>query len=311
MTKDTVEVFQVAAKQLAKKLIASLLIAVFLLVLFPASSLAISKPTGVKATSSSYNSIKVSWKKVTGASGYYVYQASSKTGKYSLVKTITSGSTLSYTKSSLTSGKAYYYKVKAYQTVNKVKKASAYSSIVSAKPIPAKPTNFKLSSISATSAKIAWKKVTGASGYEIYRATSKTGKYTKIATSTKGSSVSYTSKNLVTGKSYYYKLRAYKKVANKKVYGLYSPVIRAIPTKAAAQVAPKISGPTSLALAQGYAKTSSSIYTITGKPTPEVTKTAGNDKITWNANTKKLDIAPGLAAGSYKVTLSAINGVKP
>jgi len=40
-----------------------------------------------------------------------------------------------------------------------------------------------------------------------------------------------------------------------------------------------------------------------------VTKTAGDAKITWNNATKKLDIASGLAAGTYPVTLKAGNGV--
>jgi hypothetical protein len=42
-----------------------------------------------------------------------------------------------------------------------------------------------------------------------------------------------------------------------------------------------------------------------------VTKTSGNAAITWNNTTNKLDIAAGLAAGTYPVTLKAANGVAP
>lgn len=58
--------------------------------------------------------VTVSWKKTTGAAGYYVYRASSAKGKYSRVKTITSGRTLKYVDSKVKKGKTYYYKVVPY-----------------------------------------------------------------------------------------------------------------------------------------------------------------------------------------------------
>jgi len=75
--------------------------------------------------------------------------------------------------------------------------------------------------------------------------------------------------------------------------------------------APTITGPTSLTLAQGYAATSTNAYTFTGYPAPTVTKTSGDAEITWNNATKKLDIAAGLAAGTYAASLRATNGVSP
>jgi uncharacterized repeat protein (TIGR02543 family) len=42
-----------------------------------------------------------------------------------------------------------------------------------------------------------------------------------------------------------------------------------------------------------------------------VTKTSGNANITWNDTTKKLDIAAGLAVGTYIVTLNAANVIQP
>ena len=71
----------------------------------------------------------VKWGKVSGASGYEIYRSTKKTGTYSRVKSITSGSTTSYTNSGLTSKKGYYYKVKAYRTVNGKKVYSSYSSV--------------------------------------------------------------------------------------------------------------------------------------------------------------------------------------
>lgn len=179
----------------------------------------LSKPT-VKVSSNSYNSNKLSWNKVTGSSGYEVLRATSKTGTYKLVKTITSGSTVSYTDKSLATGTTYYYKVRAYRTVDKKKVYSSYSSIASAKPVLKTPS-VKLTS-GSKKATIKWEKISGASGYEVYRATSKSGKYSKIKTITKNSTVSYVNSSLTKNKTYYYKVRAYRTVNGKKIYSSYS-----------------------------------------------------------------------------------------
>ncbi|MDY4736879.1 N-acetylmuramoyl-L-alanine amidase [Terrisporobacter sp.] len=179
----------------------------------------LSKPT-VKVSSNSYNSNKLSWNKVTGSSGYEVLRATSKTGTYKSVKTITSGSTVSYTDTKLATGKTYYYKVRAYRTVDKKRVYSSYSSIVSAKPV-LKTTSIKLTA-GSKKATIKWEKISGASGYEVYRATSKSGKYSKIKTITKNSTVSYVNSSLTKNKTYYYKVRAYRTVNGKKIYSSYS-----------------------------------------------------------------------------------------
>lgn len=179
----------------------------------------LSKPT-VKVSSNSYNSNKLSWNKVKGASGYEVLRATSKTGTYKSVKTITSGSTVSYTDKSLATGTTYYYKVRAYRTVDKKKVYSSYSSVVSAKPVLKTPS-VKLTS-GSKKATIKWEKISGASGYEVYRATSKSGKYSKIKTITKNSTVSYVNSSLTKNKTYYYKVRAYRTVNGKKIYSSYS-----------------------------------------------------------------------------------------
>ena len=71
---------------------------------------------------------------------------------------------------------------------------------------------------------VSWKKVSGATGYEIYRSTRKSSGYKKVKTISKGSTLSYKNTKLKKGKTYYYKVRAYKKVNGKKVYGSYSSV---------------------------------------------------------------------------------------
>jgi LPXTG-motif cell wall-anchored protein len=76
--------------------------------------------------------------------------------------------------------------------------------------------------------------------------------------------------------------------------------------------APGITGPKELKLNTGYAATSSAAFSLTGYPAPAVSQsTTHGGKITWNATTGKLDIAPGLAAGTYTVILTAANDIEP
>lgn len=82
------------------------------------------------------------------------------------------------------------------------------------------PTISYVKSVKAGQLKVAWKSVTGAGYYQVYRSTSKNGTYKKIKETT---SLSYTDKNRTEGKKYYYKVRAVKKVADKVYsYSTYS-----------------------------------------------------------------------------------------
>lgn len=72
----------------------------------------------------------ISWKKVSGASGYQVSRSAKKTGTFTTVKTTSS---LKYTNTSLTSKKTYYYKVRAYKTINGVRYYGRWSSVKTAK----------------------------------------------------------------------------------------------------------------------------------------------------------------------------------
>jgi hypothetical protein len=78
---------------------------------------------------------KLSWKKVSGASGYEIYRATSKKGKYSLIKTVTSGKTTAFTDKKAKKGKTCYYKVKAFK---KYSGSTVYAENSAVKKIKAK-----------------------------------------------------------------------------------------------------------------------------------------------------------------------------
>lgn len=169
-------------------------------------------PTNLKASSSSYNSINVNWGAVVGAEGYEVYTSTSNTGDYTSISTT---SKTSYNNTGLTTSNNYYYKVRSYKMVSSVKVYSEYSTAASSKPILGLPINVIATRINSEGIKLSWSAVAGANAYEIYRATTSTGTYSLL---TKTVHLDYTNSNLITGKTYYYKIRSYRIVGNISVY---------------------------------------------------------------------------------------------
>lgn len=85
----------------------------------------------------------------------------------------------------------------------------------------------KVASASYDKLRLSWEPLSGVDGYQIYRATSKSGKYAKIATVKGASGATYTDTGRTCGTRYYYKLRAYKKIGGKTVYSKYSTILSA------------------------------------------------------------------------------------
>lgn len=147
------------------------------------------------------NGIKVSWGKVSGANGYYVYRKVSG-GKYSRIASV-SGSTLSYTDKKPENGTTYVYTVRAY-------KDSTLSSYNSSKEVLCMSTpQMDKAASKQGGMQVSWKKVNGASGYYVYRKTG-SGKWQKIGSTKKESAVSYSDGSAIGGLTYSYTVRAYK-----------------------------------------------------------------------------------------------------
>lgn len=85
---------------------------------------------------------------------------------------------------------------------------------------------------SSKTVKFTWKKTktNQVDGYEVYCATSKKGKYTKVYTTENASVMKYTDsrKTSKTGKTYYYKVRGYKVIGGKKYYTKWSNIVTGI-----------------------------------------------------------------------------------
>ena len=122
--------------------------------------------TSVK--SYSYDKIKLTWEPLSGVDGYQIYRATSKSGTYSKVTSVTGASKSSYINEGRTCGKTYYYKVRAYKRINGKTVYSKFSSVMSAyaKPAKVKITDAYAPSLATTTIAVDFTTVRGATDYE-------------------------------------------------------------------------------------------------------------------------------------------------
>ena len=152
-------------------------------------------------------SLELSWDKVKNDDGYRIYRLDTNTDTYKLVKTINNNTTTSYKHSNLVSATNYYYKVKAFKYLNGSNRYSDYSSRLKATTRPLQPSVI-LNSTKSKSIKVSWTNISKrATGYEVRMSTSKNGTFNSIGTTT---NTSFTKVNLTKGKTYYFKIRAYR-----------------------------------------------------------------------------------------------------
>ena len=115
----------------------------------------------------------------------------------------------------------YTFKIIPYYTKNGKVVKSYYSKTANIytlkklnKPVIKKYSSGKI--------KISWNNIEGESGYQISRSTSKTG--TGIISTIGSNTSKYKVVSATKGKTYYYKVRTYKVVGGKKIYGPWSSV---------------------------------------------------------------------------------------
>ena len=213
-----------------KKLIAMLLTAALIVTMampaFADESYAAANPAKVqelkvlelKVLKNGYKSLKLSWKPADGAVKYQVYRSKTgKTGSFALKFTTKN---TAYNNTAVTCGTTYYYKVRAVATDGT---KGAFSSVVKNTVQPSTVKITKVNCIDEWKVRIYWNKVAGASGYQIYR--SKKGADSWKLYKTVSGKYNYATNYLERDTKYTvweWKVRAYRTVNGKKVYGYFS-----------------------------------------------------------------------------------------
>lgn len=145
--------------------------------------------------------VKITWKSVLGCTGYKIYRKD-ENGSYIKIATVKGSSKSAFTDEGAKSGVKYYYAVRAYK--------SAYMSAYTQTDVLYLATPVLSSAKSQSNGvKLKWKAVEGVDGYNVYRKTGN-GSYKKIASVKGASCKNYTDKSAKKGKTYSYRITAYK-----------------------------------------------------------------------------------------------------
>ncbi len=181
-------------------------------------------PATIKAVKAGYDGAKVSWGKAADASGYYVYRSARPVGVFRLVAT-TKATKRSFADKGLKTGTEYYYKVIPFRNAGTKKVKGAASEVASAQPALNKVSGIVVKSAGRRAATVRWKKTEGAGGYDVWRALGD-GTYKRVKTLAGNETTSFKNSRLRSSKVYSYRVRAYRKVGSKKIYGAWSAVKR-------------------------------------------------------------------------------------
>lgn len=178
------------------------------------------KTTTISKISPNSTGLKLYWKKISNASGYYIYR-SVNGGSYSKYKTVQSNGTVSYQDKSVKNGNTYRYKIVTYRTVNGKVYRGGYSNTKKIYYL-AKNSVKSLTNSSGKKMKVTWNKNSKVTGYEIQYAKYSDfsgGKNIKV----KGaSSTTKTISGLTKGKTYYVRVRTYRYVDGVTYYSCWS-----------------------------------------------------------------------------------------
>ena len=166
--------------------------------------------------------VKLTWKKVSDATGYVVYRKNLGSKSWKKIKIVKGASKNTYTDSTVKSkhGTVYSYRIESYKSVNG-QTAKAVSKEKKILRLTA-PTKLKIANQKGRKLSVTWKKQKKISGYQIQYSTGKTfAKGTKMTNIVKSSDKAVI-KKLKKGKTYYVRIRSYQKSGSKKTYSAWS-----------------------------------------------------------------------------------------
>lgn len=182
------------------------------------SAASLAKVTNLSAYEVDDDEVNLKWSKVNGADGYQVYVYNDSTGKW---KKLGNTSKNFFEAENLLSAKAYKFRVRAYDKKTSGTEYSAYAKITVATE-PDEVENVRVSAKTKNSLTFKWNAVKGVVGYQFYVYDTVQGKYIKKAWTDK---LTVKVSGLQQGRSYRFKVRAFYKSGDDRVYGEFSDVL--------------------------------------------------------------------------------------
>lgn len=159
-----------------------------------------------------YNTVTLSWQKMAGVTGFEVQQKNGKSWKK-----LGSTRAVRYTVKKLRTGTKYTFRVVA----KKKGGGKVASKAISATPVCPAPQNLRASVLSPVSAKLTWKKVNGATSYNVLKYNAAKKKWFRVASvKTNACTVSALTPNVPTR----FRVRAVTRVGKRNAYGKLSKI---------------------------------------------------------------------------------------
>lgn len=253
------------------------------------------------------DAVRVNWTKVEGATGYKIFRAEGNSNNWVVAGRVFNGSTTTFRNAGIKSATYYRYKVQAFteQPIGTFYYA-AFSNVVTTVTTPAK-VEIKSNYTNATDAiRVNWNKVTGATGYKIWRYDTHTKKTEKAATVYGAGTVTYRDSGLTSGREYKYRVQAFITYNGKDYDGPKSSLLVAHVKPATAVIKSsytRTSDAIRINWNKAYGATGYIIYRYNGKKYVRLGK-VGENTFTWRDSN-------GLVAGGqyhYKVQSFRIVG---
>jgi fibronectin type 3 domain-containing protein len=258
-------------------------------------------PTGLAATAASSSQINLGWTASSGATSYNIKRATVSGGPYTTVATGVTGTT--YNNTGLTASTTYYYVVSAVNGGGESANSAQASATTQAPAPPAAPTGLAATAGNAQ-VSLSWTASSGATSYNVKRATVSGGPYTTIASPT---TTSYMDTTAVNGTTYYYVVSAVNangESANSTEVSATpsAPTVPAAPTGLTATVPNGRGGRINLSWTASNGATSYNVKRATVSGGPYTTVASGVTTTAYNNS--------GLTSGTtYYYVVSAVNAV--
>lgn len=169
--------------------------------------------------STTYNSIKINWSEVKGASRYYIYRKAEGEKSYTKIAYVTGQSSTSYTDTKTSCSKNYTYAVRAYN--------KGYLSSFSGRTFTCIPAAPKLNKAEYTNntLTVSFSGVSGATNYVVYVKKSGDSSYSRLAVTDK---TNFSTKDVKKGETYTVMVRCYRRVNGKNIYSAASNKIKIV-----------------------------------------------------------------------------------
>lgn len=179
--------------------------------------------TSFTSSNRQMNSLKLNWKAVSGADGYYIYKKSNSTGEIYVRKVVEGGNIVSYQDEGLYSGNSQYYRVAAYKELSGKKVIGGYAELTTY-TIPMHADGFRIENRTDKAIRVAWNQIENINGYRVERKLSTDSSYKVIATVSGSNNLEFVDRNLKSGTKYNYRIRTYKTINGSTVYSTYQNI---------------------------------------------------------------------------------------